>query len=74
MQGEHLQSTGAGSDGAAVGKLCPNESELAKQSAGLTLTCVCHLPSRSGLGKAESNKCRRNCRCELGKFLLEAAS
>lgn len=74
MQGEHLQSIGAGSDGAAVGKLCPSESELAKQSPGPTLTCVYHLPSDLDLVQAETDSFRRNFRCELRKFLLEAAS
>ena len=74
MQGEHLQSTGAGSDGAALGKLCPSESELAKQSPGPTLTCMCHLPSSLDLVQAETDNCRRNFRYEFRKFLLEAAS
>lgn len=74
MQGEHLQSIGAGSNGAAVGKLCPGESELVKQIPGPTLTCMCHLPSDLDLVQTETDSCRRNFRCEFRKFLLEAAS
>lgn len=70
MQGEHLQSIGAGSDGAAVGKLFPSESKLAKQSPGPTLTRVCHLPSDVDLVQAETDNCRRNFRCEFRKFFL----
>lgn len=74
MQGEHLQSTGAGSNGPSVGKLCPGKSELAKQSSGPALGCVCHLPSDVDLVQAATDNCRRHFGCELSRFLLEAAS
>lgn len=73
MQGERLQSVGAGSDGAAVDKLCPSESERAKQSPGPTLTRVCCLPADLDLVQAETDNCRRNLRCGFRKLLLKAA-